>query len=83
MPKILTQYEQEIYNLMKAKAYKQPSNVWYTTADLLSQIDHALLGEEQKYLGTKFSYYASYHQSKFEIKKTSGNNKYRTRRDDE
>lgn len=83
MAKRLTGYESKIYNQMLAVAHSMSSDVWYTTADLLAQIDHALSGEQQKYLGTKFSYYASYHKNKFETKKTSGNNKYRTRSFDE
>lgn len=81
--KLLQEHESNAYRRMIASAYSQPQDIWYTTADLISLISHNLDGNQQKYLGTKFAYYAKKNSHKFEIMLTKGNNKYRTRGKDE
>ena len=75
----MSEKESKILRTIIALAYNKESTETYTTADLLSSINHNLTGVRQMYLGTKFYYYVIKRPSKFEIIRSTGNNKYRTR----
>lgn len=74
--KSLTQQEVKAYRAMIAVAHKAKGQ-WYTTADLLNQVNHSLNGESQKRIGTRFAYYAV-HQDNIHIERGKGNNRYYT-----
>lgn len=74
--KHLTLPEENAYRAMIAVAHKAKGQ-WYTTADLLNQVNHSLNGESQKRIGTKFAFYAV-HQDNIYIERGKGNNRYYT-----
>lgn len=73
----LTDDENKAYRAMKKIAHNSVGQL-YTTADLLKQVNHNLNGDSQKFIGTKFAYYASY-QKNIEIKRGPSNNRYLTK----
>lgn len=74
----MSDHEKKILSTLIAKAYSHQKNVPYSTAELLSTINHRLSAQRQKYIGTKFYYYVIKRPAKFKVIRTTSNNKYLT-----